>query len=187
MLPSRRHCLTLLALGGASLTLTPTFARQPQTSMNFTDPEITRQLWLVNDGVMGGRSSSRIVAHPEGLIFDGTVSLDNNGGFASFRGPANFSAGASTLLLTTRGDGKRYQLVMRTEASVNAPLYKCSFESSTDWHTHEFRPEDFDAAFRGRPVNAAPLIFSDAKEFGILIADKQPGAFRLQIRQIQTR
>jgi hypothetical protein len=58
--------------------------------------------------------------------------------------------------------------------------------SSKDWQTHQFKPEDFDAAFRGQPVDAKPLVFSEALEFGLLIADKQAGAFRLQLRQLQS-
>ena len=38
---------------------------------------------IVNDGVMGGRSSSRVERTDEGIRFSGNLSLANNGGFAS--------------------------------------------------------------------------------------------------------
>jgi hypothetical protein len=154
--------------------------------MDFRDPDLAQQMRIVNDDVMGGRSNSRFIIDPEGVIFEGKVSLENNGGFASVRCPVNFPQDASGLQLTTRGDGQQYQLIIRTEASTKAPIYKSSFVSSKDWQTHPFKPEDFEAQFRGRPVEAKPLVFSEALEFGLLIADKQAGAFRLQLRQLQT-
>jgi hypothetical protein len=43
---------------------------------------------IVNDGVMGGLSTSNVRINDEGKIsFSGNVSLDNNGGFASLRSP----------------------------------------------------------------------------------------------------
>ena len=43
--------------------------------------------WVINDTVMGGRSSSswQLSEHDIG-VFQGSVSLENNGGFASVRG-----------------------------------------------------------------------------------------------------
>ena len=40
---------------------------------------------IVNDGVMGGISSSRMVEADGVLNFEGELSLENNGGFASAR------------------------------------------------------------------------------------------------------
>ena len=152
--------------------------------MNFTDPAIAGQFWVVNDNVMGGRSNSRVVAHPDGVIFEGMVSLENNGGFASIRCQANFLEGTGVLRLTARGDGKHYQLILRTDVSRMAPLYKCQFVASNEWHTHEFHPHHFEASFRGSPVDAPPLIFAETREFGVLIADKQAGAFQLVLREL---
>ena len=44
--------------------------------------------WPLNDTVMGGVSSSRMELSGEGkAVFTGKVSLENNGGFSSVRGP----------------------------------------------------------------------------------------------------
>ena len=40
---------------------------------------------VVNDTVMGGRSSSRWTSNSSAFIFEGNLSLENNGGFASIR------------------------------------------------------------------------------------------------------
>lgn len=48
----------------------------------------TENKWrIVNDGVMGGLSSSRVSVNDDKIIFSGNVSLENNGGFASLRSP----------------------------------------------------------------------------------------------------
>ncbi|GEM_PF-6236593 len=41
------------------------------------------------------------------MLFEGAVSLENNGSFASFRGPLRIPAESAALLLKVRGDGKR--------------------------------------------------------------------------------
>ena len=67
---------------------------------------------VVNDAVMGGISSSRMVKSENGkAAFIGRVSLENNGGFASVRSPrmqdslGNFEG----IVFRVRGDGKRYK------------------------------------------------------------------------------
>ncbi len=49
----------------------------------------TENKWrIVNDGVMGGLSSSKAIVNDDNkIIFSGNVSLENNGGFASLRSP----------------------------------------------------------------------------------------------------
>lgn len=182
---SRRAMLMHLALGSSYLFHPQGYARDSAGSMDFRNPDFSREMRIVNDDVMGGRSLSRFMSDPEGVIFEGMVSLENNGGFASMRCPADIPQGVSSLKLTSRGDGKRYQLILRTEVSTTAPLYKCQFDSSTEWSTHQCDSGDFEAVFRGRPVSAKPLVFSEAKEFGILIADKQAGAFRIQLGRLE--
>ena len=42
---------------------------------------------IVNDDVMGGRSTSQAYLAENSMLFKGVVSLENNGGFASVRSP----------------------------------------------------------------------------------------------------
>ncbi|MGB5674135.1 MAG: CIA30 family protein, partial [Gemmatimonadota bacterium] len=72
---------------------------------------------VVNDGVMGGLSSSEFVDSGAGFaVFRGELSLDNNGGFASVRGivPIGAMESHSGLALRVRGDGRSYQVRLRT-------------------------------------------------------------------------
>ena len=54
--------------------------------LNFDDLDRSGRWMVVNDGVMGGVSSSNLNLHSEGhLVFKGEVSMEYGGGFASIR------------------------------------------------------------------------------------------------------
>ena len=180
--PRRRLLLAALA----SVVGRPLCAGEPEKGrvMDFSDPDVARRLWVVNDGVMGGVSQSRFRHDAEGVTFEGEVSLRNNGGFASLRGPVAWADGTSALELAVHGDGKRYRLLLRMDSAPGAASYQCDFDALGP-QTHRFTAADFQATFRGRLVSAAPLVFARVVEFGVLIADKQEGPFGLQLRHIQ--
>ena len=85
--------------------------------IDFRDPAQVLEWTSVNDQVMGGMSTSQATATTEGMAFNGVVSLDNNGGFASIRAlPCDYGlAGAIALVLRVRGDGKAYKFGIRTD------------------------------------------------------------------------
>ena len=51
--------------------------------------------------------------------------------------------------------------------------------------TLRFVPADFAASFRGRPVAAPTVRFSDVQYLGLLISDKQSGAFKVDLKGIR--
>ena len=77
--------------------------------------DLAPESWrAVNDGVMGGVSSGRMVATPDGLRFEGMLSLENNGGFASVRRLVNDDLSrADRVRIEVRGDGRSYQFRLR--------------------------------------------------------------------------
>jgi hypothetical protein len=154
--------------------------------LDFSRPEVVRAFWVVNDDVMGGVSVSRLSQAPGALLFDGMLSLENNGGFASFRGPVRFPAGSGVLLLTVRGDGKRYKLTLRLDDRPGTAQYQAAFVAPPEWQTLRFKPDDFAANFRGRAVEAPAVRFADAQYVGLLISDRQAGTFRIEVKDIAT-
>ena len=169
----------------ATLTLMLfTFADPPL--LDFSSPDVVRTFQVINDGVMGGLSTSRLNLASGSMSFTGEVSLENNGGFASFRGPVRFPADSAVLLLTVRGDGRRYKLTLKLDDGPRTAQYQAAFVAPQEWKTLRFRPADFQASFRGRAVAAPPVQFADVRHMGLLISDRQSGPFAIELREIRT-
>jgi len=180
-----RYSLAVHALATvATLTLMP-FAHAGPPLLDFSRLEDTQTFRVINDDVMGGVSTSRLSSTDGAIIFAGEVSLENNGGFASFRGPVRFPAEAAALLLTVRGDGHRYKLTLKLDDSTGTNQYQAAFVAPREWQTLRFEPADFAASFRGRAV-AAPIVrFVDAHYLGLLISDQQTGTFKIELKDVR--
>jgi monofunctional biosynthetic peptidoglycan transglycosylase len=150
--------------------------------------ETTARRWdIINDGVMGGRSTSDVERSDGTLRFTGHVSLENNGGFASTRTdlePVDLSA-FDGVALRVRGDGRRYQFRLRMRPRDRI-AYKAEFHTRPDeWIEVRIPFDDFRPTFRGRrPRDAPPLDPSTLGQLGFLIADKRAGPFTLQVERI---
>ena len=151
--------------------------------MDFSNPNTLRDSWIVNDGVMGGVSQSSLRQDVDGMFFEGVVSLENNGGFASMRSSVRFPQGTQLIELLAKGDGKRYKLVLRTELAPQV-TYVADFIALPTWQTYRFNLSQFKSTFRGRDVNAPALSFSDVIDFGILISNNQAGSFAIQLKTL---
>jgi hypothetical protein len=152
--------------------------------LSFAHPASVEAFHVVNDGVMGGISTSR-VSHAGGLLrFEGLLSLENGGGFASFRGPVVIPCGATELWVYLRGDQRRYKFLLKTGDAAARWQYQAPFSTSGDWQRLRFEAGNFSARFRGKPVDAPALNLEHADTFGILLADSQAGSFRLEISEI---
>lgn len=146
--------------------------------------------WIVvNDGVMGGVSSSSMQITDVGTgVFSGHLSLENNGGFASVRTaiPASGLSSFAGLVLRVRGDGRRYQVRLRTDDRFDGIAYRAEFHTIADtWITVAVPFADFVPTFRGYVPPGAPALDPDAvRQLGLLLADEQPGPFRLEVAAV---
>lgn len=140
----------------------------------------------INDGVMGGVSSGGMTASGDGLVFEGQLSLENNGGFASARRPVGSDvSGASALQLKIRGDGRTYQVRLRQDDRFDGIAWRVEFSASDEWQTVTLDFSDFEPVFRGRRViDAGRVVPSKIRQLGFMVADKTPGSFRLEIGAI---
>jgi len=153
--------------------------------MDFSNPSTLRDSWIVNDGVMGGVSQSSLRQDVDSMVFEGLVSLENNGGFASMRSSVKFPQGIQLIELLAKGDGKRYKLVLRTELAPRV-TYVADFIALPTWQTYRFNLSQFKSTFRGRDVDAPALSFSDVIDFGILISNNQAGSFAIQLKTLKS-
>ncbi len=153
--------------------------------INF-DGSASEPRWLaVNDGVMGGRSRGGLTIKDGTLHFSGTLSLENNGGFASVRTvdyAVNLSSD-SALVLRVRGDRRRYQLRLTTRAQYRgmAVSYAAEFESVLEWAEVCVSLDSLQPRVRGTLLSGPPFDASQVTQIGFLIGDKQAGAFSLSI------
>ena len=156
---------------------------------DFTDPAAVSEWASIDDRVMGGVSRSRLRHDPAGhAVFDGEVSLERNGGFASVRSRpgARGQPGAVACVIELRGAGKRYKLNLLTDDGFDSVNYQTGFASAGhDWQTLHLPFAAFRATFRGREVSGAPALDpARIRQVGLMIADRQAGAFSLDIRRI---
>lgn len=156
---------------------------------DFADPDEVALWSPINDGVMGGVSSSLLRSDPAGhAVFAGHVSFENNGGFASVRcRPCDLGRkGVVAYLLEVRGDGKRYKLNLRTDNGFDGINYQRRFDPPAGvWTTCRLASTDFLPTWRGKPVSdAPPLDTSKLRQIGLMIADRQEGPFELAVRAI---
>lgn len=179
-----RYPCSILALAlAATLTHMP-FAHAGPPLLEFSRSEVVQTFRVINDDVMGGVSTSRRHSTNGALVFEGEVSLERNGGFASLRGPISVPAESAALLLKVRGDGQRYKVTLKLDDSPGTGQYQADFVAPREWQTLRFMPADFTFSFRGR-ATAAPIVrFAEVRYFGLLIADRQAGAFKVEVNSV---
>ncbi len=176
------HVLPLLL---TICAMTPPQQTDSIVLMDFARPE-AGDWFIVNDGVMGGVSSSTMQNTSDGTgVFAGELSLENNGGFASVRTAMEVSdlSRFAGLTLRVRGDGRRYQVRLRVDDRFDGIAYRAEFDTKPDeWTTVALPFASFVPTYRGYVPPGAPPLDPDAvRQFGFLIADKQEGPFRLEI------
>jgi NADH dehydrogenase [ubiquinone] 1 alpha subcomplex assembly factor 1 len=145
---------------------------------------------IVNDDVMGGQSRSEMRLSEMGTaIFEGILSLENEGGFASVRTTpyAYGLKGYQGLALRVRGDGRRYLLSMRSGRRLDGPSYEVEFDTVPNaWITVYVPFQEAVATFRGRRLMGLPKIQGEqVTQIGLMIADRQSGPFRLEVAWIE--
>ena len=166
-------------------------SEQPETPMqtliDFQTPPPSGSRWVaVNDVVMGGESLGHVEIAEGKLRFAGSLSLANNGGFASARmrdQRFDFS-GFHQVVMRVRGDGRRYQLRLATVAMHRgiAVSYAASFATTAgEWIIVRIALDSLAPTVRGTPLDGPSLDPSSIREVGLLIADKLAGNFSLEV------
>lgn len=142
----------------------------------------------VNDTVMGGRSAGAPEIRNGVLHFSGTLSLENNGGFSSIRHATDLDlSGRTGIRLRVLGDGRPYQLRLHTDTRYRGrPVaYGATFPTDAgQWLVTDVPFDRLVPSFRGRQLDGYQFDPSRIELIGILLGDKQPGPFQLQIDRI---
>ena len=193
------YCIILIALQWAMLLIgvQPVLATQNNTLasnsemvlFDFENPADLQEWRVVNDGVMGGLSRGEMTRTDSGTaVFQGVLSLENNGGFSSTRTlPRPYKLeGYDGIVLRVRGDGNTYQFRLRLDDSFDGVAYRCKFRTEADtWTTVEVPFGECVPVFRGRALSGvAPVSAGKIQQIGFLISEKQAGPFRLEVDRI---
>ena len=157
--------------------------------VNFVEPMNAFKWIVVNDNVMGGISRSRVSINEDGyMLFNGNVSLDYGGGFASVRSSyENWEIGNfEGFVIKVWGDGKSYQFRCRMGNNFNGVAYRHYFQTNNEnWQEIRLPFSKFIPTYRGRIISdAKPLDPESIRSLGLMISDKQSGNFNLKIAWI---
>jgi NADH dehydrogenase [ubiquinone] 1 alpha subcomplex assembly factor 1 len=156
---------------------------------DFNSPASSGEWTIINDVVMGGVSISKFVINENSTAtFSGTVSPDNNGGFASARASLKSEfKDFKGVIIRVKGDGKIYNLRFRTNKNFDGFSYQAKFETeSGEWKEYKIPFKEFKPTNRGNTLSNKPKLAStDIKQIGILISDKQFGKFEINIDWIK--
>lgn len=144
---------------------------------------------IVDDIVMGGKSSSSFKLNSDGFgVFQGEISLDNNGGFSSVR--YRFSKilieEQTKLIVKLKGDRKKFQVRIKAKAE-DSYSYIAYFETTGEWQEVEIPLNEMYPSFRGRKLEEPNFKDDYIEEIAFLIGNKKQETFKLLLDRIELK
>jgi len=177
-------CLALLMVTTAMAEDTPI------PLFDFTGADSAKEWQTVNDGVMGGVSEGKFkITDTKTMEFLGTLSLANNGGFASVRTKAKKLGleKGDTLVAKVKGDGREYHMNLSVPTFQIAYNYRAVFQTKKDeWIEVKLPLDKFEATSFGQVVkNAGQVKPTSVNGLGFMLSDKKAGPFKMEIESIK--
>jgi NADH dehydrogenase [ubiquinone] 1 alpha subcomplex assembly factor 1 len=162
----------------------------PITLFDFTGADAAKEWQTVNDGVMGGVSEGKFkITDKKTMEFFGTLSLKNNGGFASVRTKAKKLGleKGDTLVVKVKGDGREYSLNLYINKPLIAFSYRATVQPKKDeWIEVRIPLEKTEATSFGRVVKDAGVVKpEEINAVGFMLGDKKAGPFKMEIEWVK--
>ena len=157
--------------------------------INFGKGKDGKDWRVVNDGVMGGLSKGKAQLKENSLFFSGTISLENNGGFTSFRAPYQRSnlSGLKIIEVRYRSTGRSCAISLDQDTRFWLPNHKLPLPLSNDWSVVTIPIKELYEYRMGRKTGrfmtnekAASVI-----RIGIITDSKEAGDFTFEIDYIK--
>jgi len=188
-LPRLLHLPSLLLVFGVGGWPTAIAPEAPMPVTLFAFDSASEAEWdVVNDGVMGGRSSGFVKVEDGALRFTGTL-VTQGGGFTSVRAPRAIDlTGEVGIELRVRGGGRQFEV----EVDDGVRTYgrnvsrRASFPTTAEWTLIRVPFSALRSTIFGQTVNARPIDLTRIRGLGIYIADGQDGPFRLEVDFIRS-
>jgi monofunctional biosynthetic peptidoglycan transglycosylase len=155
---------------------------------DFTPSSYDLDWYVVNDNVMGGRSTGGFDIANGKLTFTGRTNT-NGGGFSSIRtGPLQADlAGYHGIRLRVKGDGRRYTWRLSTDARWRGRQvgYWADFETRDgEWVDVDIPWSAFRPQVWGNPLSGPDLDIRSITGMGLMIYDKNDGPFALRLDRV---
>lgn len=157
-----------------------------QTIFDFKKDSNIQDWRIVDDIVMGGKSMSSFKPSPDNFgLFEGQISLENNGGFSSvsYRFEKLKVNKDSNIIIQLKGDGKNYQLRIKDNSNTSYS-YILPFATSGEWQEIKIALQDMFPSFRGKKLDLPNFAQDYIEEIVFLIGNKKPEKFKLLIDTI---
>jgi hypothetical protein len=134
---------------------------------------------------MGGLSQGKLNYTDTSVIFEGKLSLANNGGFASFQGQRGDYdlSGYKKITIRHRGFGGTFGFRLKTSEPFYMPYYKVEFTPTEEWQETSFLLSEFDE-WRLSDKTGSKISKDDLAEIirmGIIKSDKKEVPFSLEL------
>ncbi|MEP0214709.1 MAG: CIA30 family protein [Cellulophaga sp.] len=156
-----------------------------KTIIDFTSSTDSKEWHTITDVVMGGVSKSNFEVLTDHIgVFNGHVSLDNNGGFAMVKHKTTLHCkNYTTICITLKGDGKAYQFRIK-ENTETKHWFIAPFTTNGEWQTIDIKLSSMYAMFRGNEVNIPNFNGDSIHEIAFLIGNKKAEDFKLELKNI---
>ena len=148
----------------------------------------TRSWGSVNDGVMGGRSTGNTSYSENSIVFEGSISFANNGGFASVRCPyQDFDLSKyKQVRIRYRAAGQTFALSLNTSRRFYLPnfrVYLPKSENENEWIDQVIPLGAFKQHRMGNPTGygISKEVLDSVIQMTFISSDKKEGPFRLEI------
>ncbi|MDH3511805.1 MAG: CIA30 family protein [Gammaproteobacteria bacterium] len=180
--------LLLMTFPGPTLTASDAGPGE-RVLTDFTATSCDLGWYVLNDDVMGGRSTGDFDQERGELRFTGRTNT-NGGGFSSIRTqPMQLDLSTYTgIQLRTMGDGRRYTWLLTTTARWRGrPVsYRAEFDTRNGtWSTVNIPFSSFAPRYRGLQLDGPALEPAQITGMGLMIYDHQDGAFELRLASVK--
>ncbi|HEA29586.1 MAG TPA: CIA30 family protein [Leeuwenhoekiella sp.] len=157
-----------------------------KTIIDFSENSTISQWKVVNDGVMGGLSKGDFYLDESGNgVFEGKISLENNGGFSSVQYAFEQLQinDFSQFVIRVKGDGKPYQFRVKSTVS-DKHSYISTFKTTGEWQTITIAMSSMIPQFRGEKLPMTNYAGDTLEQVTFLFGNKKEETFKLEIDTI---
>jgi hypothetical protein len=141
---------------------------------------------VIVDGVMGGKSTGTATFTENSVLFTGSISLENNGGFSSYRmpfGTYNLSS-FNTVEIRYRSTGGEFGIMLERSQRFYYPYHNALLPNTNgNWQTQSFELTDFDEILLANKTGKklSPEDLDKIIRIGFMKLDKREGPFTLEV------